>query len=228
MSSAKGRIAAADPTSWSTFDLAPLLPDEAGRCLDLGCGPGARRDLEARGFAYVGVDRSSVAGADVRGDAQALPFASEVFDLVVAASSFEHFPDPWSAAREVARVLRPGGCAVVSLSFLEPYHARSHFHMSHLGAAKLFGDAGLAVERIEPFEWTGPEATAQALFQVALARWLVAALVRPTLWLRSTAVRLLIRRYPPGPKRRRAQEFLAEERFRFTAGIKLRLRKPVP
>jgi SAM-dependent methyltransferase len=223
------RIAPADPSSWKTFDLISLLPDQLGqgRCLDLGCGSGARTDLCKLGYDYVGLDIFPAAGANVMGNAESLPFDTQSFELVVAASSFEHFPDPWAAAREVARVLRPGGCAVVSLSFLEPYHARSHFHMSHLGAEKLFCDAGLMVERLEPFEWTGPEAIAQAMFQFPLARWLVAAVVRPTLWLRRSAVRWLLRRYPPGTKRRRAEEFLAEERFRFAAGIKLRLRKPI-
>ena len=57
-------------------------------------------------------------------------------------------------------------------------------------------------------------------------RWLTAALVRPTLWLRKLVILLVIARSPVGPRRERAQEFLAEERFRFTAGIKLRLRRP--
>lgn len=220
------RITAPDPSSWDTFDLRPLIPPGSGQCLDLGCGPGAREDLSALGYDYVGLDYAETAAADVRGDAQCLPLADGCFDLVIAASSFEHFPDPWAAARETARVLAPGGCAVVSLSFLEPYHARSHFHMSHLGAEKLFRDVGLHVETIQPFEWTGPEASAQALFQFAPMRWLTAAVVRPALWARALAVRALIMRYPDGPKRERAREFLAEERFRFTAGIKLRARRP--
>lgn len=182
--------------------------------------------MTAMGYEYIGLDFAPTAAADVRGDAQRLPFANASFDLVIAASSFEHFPDPFAAARETARVLTPDGCVVVSLSFLEPYHARSHYHMSHLGAEKLFADAGLVVERVEPFEWTGPEASAQALFQFAPMRWLTAAVVRPALWARALAVRILIARYPDGAKRERAREFLAEERFRFTAGIKLRARRP--
>ena len=184
-------------------------------------------DLTALGFDYIGLDHVPTPAADVLADAERLPFADGVFDLVIAASSFEHFPNPWAAARETARVLAPGGCAVISLSFLEPYHARSHFHMSHLGAAKLFCDSGLLVERVEPFEWTGPEATAQALFQLAPMRWLTAGIVRPALWLRRLLVRALIAYYPAGTRRERAREFLAEERFRFTAGIKLRVRRPI-
>jgi SAM-dependent methyltransferase len=220
------RSTATDRSSWNTFDLRALLPPGPGRCLDLGCGPGARADLTALGWHYVGLDYAATPAANVRGDAQCLPFVDGCFDLVVAASSFEHFPDPWAAAQETARVLAPGGSVVVSLSFLEPYHARSHYHMSHLGAAKLFHDVGLTVERVAPFEWTGPEATAQALFQLAPMRWLTASVVRPVLWLRQLAVRVLIARYPDGPKRERAREFLAEEPFRFTAGIKLRARRP--
>lgn len=220
------RIAPADPTSWQTFDLRGLLPSGGGRVLDLGCGPGARRDLTGAGFRYVGLDVALTAGVQVVGRAESLPFGAESFDLVVAASSFEHFPDPWAAAAEVARVLRPGGTLVASVSFLEPYHARSHFHMSHLGVTRLLNESGLTVEELRPFEWTGVEAAAQAMLQTRLARWAVVAWVRPVLWARRLLVRLMVARMSPGPKRERAQEFLREEPFRFTAGIKVRARRP--
>ncbi|WP_161629823.1 class I SAM-dependent methyltransferase [Desulfogranum japonicum] len=40
---------------------------------------------------------------------QALPFENDTFDLVVSHEVFEHIPDVWAAAREVKRVLKPGG-----------------------------------------------------------------------------------------------------------------------
>lgn len=222
----KIRISKENPTSWDTFDikyLIPVVPN--GKCLDLGCGPGARQDIEKLGFSYIGIDLYSTSGAEIVGKAEELPFRGNSVDLVIAASSFEHFPDPWRAAEEVARVLKPGGSLVASISFLEPYHGRSHFHLTHLGARRMFEESGLAIDTIVPFEWTGPEAIAQALFLLAPARWLVGGITRVSLLLRRALIFFAIRRYAGTPKEERAREFLEEEKFRFTAGIKIKATK---
>ncbi len=220
------RLSGEDASSWDTFDLKAMIPRGSGLCLDLGCGPGARQDLTRMGYDYLGLDRFDTAAADTLGTAERLPFRSASFDLVVAASSFEHFSDPWAAAREVHRILKPGGLVVASLSFLEPYHGHSYFHMSHLGASKLFNDSGLLVTRLEPFEWTGIEASLQMMCRMRWVRWLSTLLLRPVLGLRRVLIRRVIARTPDGPKKNRALEFLEEERFRFTAGIKLCAQKP--
>ena len=49
-------------------------------------------------------------------DARSLAFDAASFDVIFSVSSFEHFGSPSDkarAAREMGRVLRPGGCAVV-------------------------------------------------------------------------------------------------------------------
>lgn len=43
------------------------------------------------------------------GDAARLPFPDGQFDVVVSRFAFHHFDDPTAAAREMARVCRPGG-----------------------------------------------------------------------------------------------------------------------
>ena len=48
----------------------------------------------------------------VLGDACALPFTDESFDLFIARAAPHHFPDLGTALSEAARVLRPGGRAV--------------------------------------------------------------------------------------------------------------------
>jgi SAM-dependent methyltransferase len=58
------------------------------------------------------------AGADalaVRGDVRRLPFPDESFEVVVAAEVLEHVPDDAAAIAELARVLRPGGVAAVTV-----------------------------------------------------------------------------------------------------------------
>jgi ubiquinone/menaquinone biosynthesis C-methylase UbiE len=47
------------------------------------------------------------------GDAAALPFSEDSFDLVVCRAAFKNFSDPLGAVREMHRVLRPGGNALV-------------------------------------------------------------------------------------------------------------------
>lgn len=225
---ASNRIAPNDPSSWDTFKLQHLIPvgEKNDICLDLGCGPGVRAYFESKGYHYIGLDYHTVEGADIRGDAQSLPIRDNSINLLIAASSFEHFPDPWAAAREIYRTLKPGGQAVISLSFLEPYHAHSYFHMSHLGAQKLFQDSGFKIESIEPFEWSGIEASVQALYQIPPARWMATLIVRSTLFARRSLIKILIPLLRNNKKKSRAYEFLEEERFRFTAGIKLKLLKP--
>lgn len=103
-----------------------LGPFDAG--LDLCCGTGAGVGVLARvcGESVTGVDfsagmldvareRTGSRGPRVswvRGDARALPFADDSFDLVVSFGAFGHFlprelPGLFAQAR---RVLRPGGC----------------------------------------------------------------------------------------------------------------------
>jgi len=105
-----------------------------GRVLDLCCGFGRHAlALSEAGLEVAGVDLSMdllaaarelpgwgelLAGRLFRGDATAVPFADESFDgVVVLFSSFGYFGEQGDArmADEVARLLRPGGLAVLDL-----------------------------------------------------------------------------------------------------------------
>ena len=105
------------------------------RLLDVGPGSGrTMRFLDARGLAqrvrYVGVDVSErrLAGVYcrdrwrlVRGDAQrGLPFADAAFDAVVCEQVLEHLANPADVLRDLARVLRPGGLAVLGVPTFPP------------------------------------------------------------------------------------------------------------
>ena len=104
-----------------------LLGDLAGRrVLDVGCGAGqTTRWLAGRGARAVGFDISLAqlrhapppAPPLVCADAERLPFADEVFDVVCSAyGALPFVADSAAVMREVARVLRPGGRWVFSVT----------------------------------------------------------------------------------------------------------------
>jgi SAM-dependent methyltransferase len=109
-------------------EIAARVPPGARRVLDLGCAKGGLATLLS-GVEVVGVelDEGYAAAAErhcarvVRADAEELArrddLATELgrFDCLVAADVLEHLVDPWSALRAYARLLEPGGTAVVSL-----------------------------------------------------------------------------------------------------------------
>jgi SAM-dependent methyltransferase len=64
---------------------------------------------------YVAIDLTSRLYADVRGDLTAAPFRADAFDAVLCVHVLEEIPDDRRALRELARVLKPGAWAVISV-----------------------------------------------------------------------------------------------------------------
>jgi ubiquinone/menaquinone biosynthesis C-methylase UbiE len=113
--------------------------------LDIGCGTGQSRQIFIQqAVRYVGVDLSPTAIALagnrftesewVAGDACALPFPGESFDVAALSSVLHHIPNFPAAVAEAARVLRPGGWAFAfDPNLLHPAmavfrHPKSPFH----------------------------------------------------------------------------------------------------
>jgi SAM-dependent methyltransferase len=105
---------------------------ESGLAVDLGCGRGEDlRALAARhpapGMRFLGVDssaESNEAAASATADPRVsfrrasveseLPFETGSVDLVFSHNLVECLPDPRAFAREVARILRPEGQAIIA------------------------------------------------------------------------------------------------------------------
>jgi len=165
-----GRIAAVEDQHWWYRNTRALMAELLGpwlaagqTILDAGCGPGGNGAWLTRHGRVVGVDVSAEALrfvrsgrpelAPVRADLQALPFREQTFDVVVAITVVCSVPDDAAAMTELARVLRPGGVALV----LEPaFRAlrRAHDKTGHVRRryrrAELVGAAvraGLLIER---------------------------------------------------------------------------------
>ncbi|MFW6032475.1 MAG: methyltransferase domain-containing protein [Phycisphaeraceae bacterium] len=132
------------------------------KVLEIGCGGGQMRAwAEDRGLVYVGTDISRTrvrehlrrhGGPDLLCDAHFLPFADGSFDVVYSAAVTEHLASPFLVAQEVARVLRPGGVYLGNVSFLEPWHGGSFFHMSPMGVFELLSQAEFEIDCIWPGE----------------------------------------------------------------------------
>ncbi|SEE91617.1 Ubiquinone/menaquinone biosynthesis C-methylase UbiE [Rhizobiales bacterium GAS191] len=70
----------------------------------------------SRSFVRMAADNAARAGVEVEfryGDAAAIPDPAETFDFIVCRAAFKNFADPVGALREMHRVLRPGGKALI-------------------------------------------------------------------------------------------------------------------
>lgn len=96
-----------------------------GSALDVGCGPGwFLAHMRQRGWQTRGTERSANAaqqardglGLDVRAqDLDELVAEGASFDAVVLWHVAEHMSDPAETIRDIARLLRPGGVAMISV-----------------------------------------------------------------------------------------------------------------
>ena len=127
--------------------------------LEIGCGGGQMREhIQSKGHRYVGIDISTSrvgdnllrGGPDVLCDAHFLPFADQSFDMIYTTAVTEHLACPYLVAQEIFRGLKPGGKYLGNMSFLEPWHDDSFFHMTPLGVFETLTQAKFAVSSIWP------------------------------------------------------------------------------
>ncbi|WP_411841729.1 class I SAM-dependent methyltransferase [Serratia rubidaea] len=136
------------------------------RVLDLGCGAGhasftaaaqvaqvVAYDLSAQMLAVV-AQAAQTRGLDniqtQQGMAETLPFADGEFDLVISRYSAHHWHDVGQALREVKRVLKPGGRAIM-MDVVSPGHPLLDIYLQTVEALRDTSH----VRNYAPGEWTG-------------------------------------------------------------------------
>ena len=172
----------------------------AGRTLlDVGGGPGyfAAAFVDA-GLRYIGVEpnptemHAGPAGADrhttyVRASGVALPFADASVDICLSSNVAEHLPQPWRLGREMLRVTRPGGLAVLSYTvWLGPFGGHEMGLSHYLGGARAaerytrkhghrpkndYGSSLFAVSVSDGLEWAASTGALVAAFPRYHPRW---------------------------------------------------------
>lgn len=129
----------------------------------------------------IGSTPDNTRGPDVDGDACRMPFRSDSVDAVICKDVLEHVVDPAGAAREIYRVLRPGGLAYVSVPFLHPYHGDAKRGLSDFWR---FTEDGLnalfsSFDSIEIIRAGGAVFVLKAFLPLAINRFLFAAPFMP-------------------------------------------------
>lgn len=135
------------------------------RLLDCGCGTGANLALLARHGQAFGFDfslrglefaRSQGITRVARASIGAIPFPDATFDVVTSFDVLYSLPDEVeaAAARELARVVKPGGAVLITVAAFEALRG-GHGSLSDevrrytvTSLTRLLQDAGLDVERI--------------------------------------------------------------------------------
>lgn len=133
-------------TEWIKYTLSKI--PQGSRLLDAGAG-----ELKYKRFCshleYVSQDFAQYDGAgdgaglqtskwdqnqlDIVSDIVKIPSENSSFDAIMCIEVFEHLPEPLKAIKEFARLLKPGGCLILtapfcSLTHFAPYHFYTGFN----------------------------------------------------------------------------------------------------
>ena len=192
----------ADDTAAMVADLwlATNGTSPAGRTLlDVGGGPGYFAEAFAdAGVHYVGVEPDPAemhAGPAhdfppapfVRASGMALPFADASVDICLSSNVAEHVPQPWRLGREMLRVTKPGGLAVLSYTvWLGPFGGHETGLWHYLGGARAaaryarkhghpaknnYGSSLFAVSAADGLQWGASSGALIAAFPRYHPRW---------------------------------------------------------
>lgn len=135
-------------------ELQPVAHYLAGHVLNAGCGS---RDITAflRSHAMTALTRYDLASTEsdvILGPIESMPFEDASFDSALCNAVLEHIEDAERGIAELARVVRSGGHVVVTVPFLQPYHACPGDYRRYTadGLVQLGQNAGLELVQVLP------------------------------------------------------------------------------
>lgn len=149
--------------------------------LDVGCGMKPYEEL-FMGARYCGIDVPSsgrsaeLKRADSLFDGRSLPMADASFDGVICTQVLEHAAEPEALLTEIARVLKSGAPAILTMPFVWPQHEKPYdfLRYTEFEARQIVERAGLRVER--QTKTTGSIGTITQLLSTYLSQDLIAKL----------------------------------------------------
>lgn len=134
--------------------MAEAAPLVRGRLLDVGCGTQPYRSLFTQVEEYLGLELDTPENrrtkqADLFYDGDRFPVADGSFNTVLCNQVLEHIFRPERFLTEITRILRPGGCLIMTVPFLWPEHEQPYdcLRYTSFGLRDQLERTGLIVER---------------------------------------------------------------------------------
>lgn len=106
--------------------------------LILDCGAGFKHRVYRN---VINLEIMDYASTDVRAFNESLPFRDATFDAVFTLATLEHVRDPFTSAKEILRVLKPGGLLYSMIPLMVPFHGypNHYYNMTIEGHKNLYG-----------------------------------------------------------------------------------------
>jgi SAM-dependent methyltransferase len=123
-----------------------------GRLLDVGCGSKPYKRMFDN-VDWVGLDIRPV--ADIEADFHDIPCEDAEFDTILCTDALQYAKDPALVAREMARVLKPGGTLLVVAPATDIDDGTAFWSFRVEGLKHILAEAGLRVERAARVDFPG-------------------------------------------------------------------------
>lgn len=130
------------------------------KALDVGARRGRYNNLFPN---KISIDIDEESNPDIVADAHNLPFEENTFEIILCTEVLEHVDNPFKVAKELHRVLKPGGKLILTTRFMYPLHEapRDNWRFTVFNLRSLFSE----FNEVEVLAETDSITTFASLFQ---------------------------------------------------------------